>query len=77
MTAATAPRNGLRHGDISYLTVRVADTAKARAFCEPLFGWTFSPGDPSPRSQVGESGRRWESARTAEPSVWSWTGWRT
>ena len=53
MTAATAPRNGLRHGDISYLTVRVAATAKARAFCEPLFGWTFSPGDPSPRSQVG------------------------
>jgi len=53
MTATTAPRNGLRHGDISYLTVGVDDAAKARAFYGALFDWTFSPGDPSPRSQVG------------------------
>ena len=45
--------NGRRHGDVSYLTVGVRDAAAARAFYGALFGWTFTPGDPSPRSQVG------------------------
>ena len=47
-----APRNGLQHGDISYLTFGVDDAVRARAFYGPLFGWAFEPGDPSPRSQV-------------------------
>lgn len=52
MTTTTESRNGVRHGDISYLTMGVRDVAKARAFYGPLLGWTFYPGDPSPRSSV-------------------------
>lgn len=53
LTTPTAPpRNGRRHGDISYLTFLVRDAARARAFYGPLLGWTFEPDGPAPRSSV-------------------------
>jgi uncharacterized glyoxalase superfamily protein PhnB len=38
------PANGDRHGDISYITVEVADSAKFRAFFGAVAGWRFSRG---------------------------------
>ncbi len=36
--------NGERHGDISYLTMEVVDSARARAFYGAVLGWRFNPG---------------------------------
>lgn len=36
--------NGRRAGDLSYLTLEVVDSAKARAFYGAVLGWTFTPG---------------------------------
>lgn len=69
-TVPAPPRNGNRHGDISYLTVGVPDASRARLFYGSLLGWTFEPGDPAPRSAVG--GVRPEMGiheTAAEPSV--------
>jgi predicted enzyme related to lactoylglutathione lyase len=38
------PANGRRHGDLSYLTVHVVDSARTRAFFNQVLGWHFSPG---------------------------------
>lgn len=36
--------NGEHHGDISYLTLHVVDSARTRAFFGQVLGWHFSPG---------------------------------
>jgi predicted enzyme related to lactoylglutathione lyase len=36
--------NGERHGDVSYLTMEVVDSARARAFYGAVLGWRFNPG---------------------------------
>lgn len=38
------PVNGLRPGDVSYLTLQVVDGARAREFYAVVFGWEFTPG---------------------------------
>lgn len=38
------PLNGNRSGDLSYLTLLVVDSAKARAFYGAVLGWTFHAG---------------------------------
>lgn len=38
------PATGRRAGDLAYLTLEVADSAKARAFYRTVLGWTFTPG---------------------------------
>lgn len=41
---ARPPANGRRSGDLSYLTLEVVDSAKARAFYGAVLGWTFTAG---------------------------------
>ncbi|MGH9006252.1 MAG: VOC family protein [Acidimicrobiales bacterium] len=41
--AAAAP-NGSRHGDLAYVTMEVADSARTRAFYGSVLGWRFEPG---------------------------------
>jgi uncharacterized protein len=36
--------NGTRNGDVSYITMEVRDSAKARAFYGSVLGWHFAPG---------------------------------
>ena len=36
--------NGSRHGDLSYVTMEVPDSARTRAFYAAVLGWRFSPG---------------------------------
>lgn len=57
------PANGRRAGDLSYLTLQVVDSAKARAFYGAVLGWTFQPGTiedgwqvEGPAPMVGLSG---------------------
>lgn len=38
------PANGAGPGDLSYLTLEVVDTTRARAFYGAVLGWTFEPG---------------------------------
>ena len=38
------PANGERHGDPSYLTIEVVDSARTRTFFGEVLGWRFSPG---------------------------------
>jgi predicted enzyme related to lactoylglutathione lyase len=38
------PVNGARHGDLSYLTLEVRDSGRARAFFGAVLGWRFTPG---------------------------------
>ncbi len=38
------PRNGVRNGDLSYVTMEVRDSARARAFYGSVLGWRFTPG---------------------------------
>jgi predicted enzyme related to lactoylglutathione lyase len=38
------PQHGRRPGDLAYLTLEVADSAKARAFYGNVLGWTFHAG---------------------------------
>jgi len=38
------PENGARPGDLSYLTLEVADSARARALYGAVLGWRFMPG---------------------------------
>ncbi|MCW3037973.1 MAG: Glyoxalase/bleomycin resistance protein/dioxygenase [Actinobacteria bacterium] len=38
------PLNGERHGDLSYLTLEVVDSARTRRFFGEVLGWRFSPG---------------------------------
>jgi predicted enzyme related to lactoylglutathione lyase len=46
--------NGNRHGDLSYLTLQVADSAKARAFYGAVLGWSFTRGRVEDGWQVAE-----------------------
>jgi predicted enzyme related to lactoylglutathione lyase len=41
---STRPRNGLRHGDVSYVTLGLPSVARGRAFYGSVLGWRFSPG---------------------------------
>ncbi|HXQ60649.1 MAG TPA: VOC family protein [Acidimicrobiales bacterium] len=36
--------NGSRHGDVSYITMEVVDSAAVRAFYGAVLGWHFTPG---------------------------------
>jgi predicted enzyme related to lactoylglutathione lyase len=38
------PDNGLREGDLAYVTMLVPDSAKAREFYGLVLGWEFAPG---------------------------------
>jgi predicted enzyme related to lactoylglutathione lyase len=48
------PRNGIRHGDVSYLTLGLPDLARARAFYGAVLGWGFSPGSSEQGAQVDD-----------------------
>jgi predicted enzyme related to lactoylglutathione lyase len=50
----TRPRNGLRHGDVSYITLGLADVARGRAFYGAVLGWRFSPGHDEHGAQVDD-----------------------
>lgn len=57
------PTNGLAHGDVSYVSIAVPDTAKAATFYAGLLGWQLEGGhgnDVTP--QVG----LWDGVREAE-----------
>lgn len=43
-SGARPPANGVRQGDLSYLTLQVVDSARARAFYGGVLGWRFSSG---------------------------------
>lgn len=38
------PATGARPGDVAYMTMEVADAAKARTFYRSVLGWRFTPG---------------------------------
>jgi predicted enzyme related to lactoylglutathione lyase len=42
--AGRGPDNGVVHGDLSYITVEVVDSARFRAFFGAVLGWRFQPG---------------------------------
>ena len=48
------PRNGWRHGDVSYITLAVPDLARARTFYGAVLGWHFSPGSSEHGAQVDD-----------------------
>lgn len=48
------PRNGTRHGDISYITLGLPDLARGRAFYGAVLGWRFSPGSSEHGAQVDD-----------------------
>lgn len=48
----TRPRNGVRHGDVSYITLGLPDVARGRAFYGSVLGWRFSPGRSEHGAQV-------------------------
>ena len=47
-------RNGLRHGDVSYITLGLPDLARGRAFYGAVVGWRFSPGNSEHGAQVDD-----------------------
>jgi predicted enzyme related to lactoylglutathione lyase len=42
--AERGPDNGRQQGDLSYVTMEVPDSTRARAFYGDVLGWRFSPG---------------------------------
>lgn len=48
------PRNGLRHGDVSYISLGLPDLARGRAFYGAVLGWRFSPGSSEHGAQVDD-----------------------
>jgi predicted enzyme related to lactoylglutathione lyase len=50
----TRPRNGFRHGDVSYITLGLPDLARGRAFYGAVLGWRFSPGSSEHGARVDE-----------------------
>jgi predicted enzyme related to lactoylglutathione lyase len=42
--AAPGRTPGAHHGDLTYITMEVVDSARARAFYSSVLGWRFSPG---------------------------------
>ena len=51
-TDLTRPRNGRRHGDISYITLGLPDLERGRVFYGAVLGWRFSPGSSEHGAQV-------------------------
>lgn len=49
---SSRPRNGVRHGDVSYITLGLPDLARGRAFYGSVLGWRFSPGRDDHGAQV-------------------------
>jgi uncharacterized protein len=49
---STRPRNGLRHGDVSYITLGLPDAIRGRVFYGSVLGWHFSPGRDEHGAQV-------------------------
>lgn len=54
MKVTTRPRNGSRHGDVSYITLGLPDLARGRAFYGAVLGWRFSPGSSEHGAQVDD-----------------------
>ena len=54
MDLTTRPRNGKRHGDVSYITLGLPDLARGRAFYGAVLGWRFSPGSSEHGAQVDD-----------------------
>ncbi len=50
----TRPRNGSRHGDVSYITLGLPDLGKGQAFYGAVLGWRFSPGSSEHGAQVDD-----------------------
>ena len=50
----TRPRNGSRHGDVSYISLGLPDLARGRAFYRAVLGWHFSPGSSHHGAQVDD-----------------------
>jgi predicted enzyme related to lactoylglutathione lyase len=48
------PRNGLRHGDVSYITLGLPDLERGKAFYGAVLGWRFSPGSSDHGAQVDD-----------------------
>jgi predicted enzyme related to lactoylglutathione lyase len=48
------PRNGIRHGDVSYITLGLPDVNRGRAFYRTVLGWRFSPGGSEHGAQVDD-----------------------
>jgi uncharacterized protein len=46
------PRNGLHHGDVSYITLGLPDLERGKAFYGAVLGWRFSPGNSDHGAQV-------------------------
>ena len=51
-SSMTTPENGLRQGDISYVTLAVPDLARAVAFYGAVLGWEVAGGSVSQGGQV-------------------------
>lgn len=49
------PANGRRAGDLSYVTLEVVDSQRARSFYGAVFDWTFAPGRIADGWQVEDS----------------------
>jgi uncharacterized protein len=54
MNPTTRPRNGRRHGDVSYITLGLPDLARGRTFYGAVLGWRFSPGSSEHGAQVDD-----------------------
>jgi len=56
MTTETTnrPRNGVRSGDVSYITLGLPDLTRGRAFYGAVLGWRFSPGNSEHGAQVDD-----------------------
>jgi predicted enzyme related to lactoylglutathione lyase len=65
---AAAPTTGARPGDLTYVTLRVPDSARARAFYGAVLGWDFTPG----RVEDGWTVRR--DGADVHPMVGLWGG---
>lgn len=50
----TRPRNGVRHGDVSYVTLGLPDIDRGRAFYGAVLGWHYSPGSEEHGAQVDD-----------------------
>ncbi len=59
------PRNGARHGDVSYITLGLPDLARGRAFYGAVLGWRFS---------LGSSGHGGAQVEDIIPMIGLWDG---
>lgn len=50
--APSYPPNGVRQGDVSYVTLHVPDLAAAQSFYSSVLGWTYEPGHVPYGAQV-------------------------